>query len=316
MDKKELTVEKLVDKYGKDLELEFITGHGGGANAIRSAEITRPGLAFAGFLDVFSHDRIQIVGNTEMSYIRSLDADERARRFERILAFQIPCIIVTNANPIPEDIIALAGKHNVPLLRTPLMTTRVVSLLNSLLERFFAPEMQVHGELVDVFGMGTLIVGESGVGKSECALELVERGHRLVADDVVVLRRLSKYEIVGRSKDLAKYHMEIRGIGILNVEMLFGVSAICEEKRIDLVVQLEQWNEEREYERLGLEDHFRRFFDDVDVPEYIIPVMPGRNISIIVEMAALTQRLKNAGVNPAALLDKRIQMLAMNNDME
>ncbi len=309
MNIKELTVASLLEQCGKDMELELVTGDKGLKNVIRSAEITRPGLAFAGYLDVFSHDRIQIVGNTEMSYIRSLPAEERARRFERVLQFEIPCIIVTNANPIPEDFIERANEHNVPLLRTALMTTRLVSQLNAFLERYFAPEIQVHGVLVDVFGMGTLLMGESGVGKSECALELVERGHRLVADDIVILTRISKYDLVGRSPELIKYHMEIRGVGILNIEMLFGVASVIQEKRVDLVIQLEPWDESREYDRLGLEEQYHTFLD-VQVPEYVIPVQPGRNLSIIVEMAALTQRLKNAGCNPALELDARVRAMA------
>lgn len=313
MAKKELTVAELLAKCGRDMELELVTGQKGLENRIRSAEITRPGLAFAGFLDVFSHDRIQIVGNTEMSYIRSLSPLERAQRFERILQFQIPCIIVTNANPIPEDFLLKADEHRVPLLRSTLMTTRFVSQLNAFLERYFAPEVQVHGVLLDVYGMGTLIIGKSGVGKSECALELVERGHRLVADDVVILRRISKYDLVGRSPDLIKYHMEIRGLGILNIEMLFGVASVVEEKRVDLAIQLERWVESANYERLGLQEQYHQFFD-VQVPEYVIPVQPGRNISILVEMAALTQRLKNAGMNPAKLLDERVRLAAAGNN--
>jgi HPr kinase/phosphorylase len=312
---RELTVRQLLEQCGRDMDIELIAGKDGLNNIIHSAEITRPGLAFAGFLDVFSHDRIQIVGNTEMSYIRSLSPEERARRFERILSFEIPCIIVTNANPIPEDVIQQADRHKVPLLRSTLMTTRFVSQLNAFLERYFAPETQVHGVLVDVYGMGTLLTGKSGVGKSECALELVERGHRLVADDIVILRRLSKYDIVGRSGELTRYHMEIRGIGILNIETLFGVASVVEEKRVDLVVHLEKWIEGKEYERVGLESRYVTYFD-VQIPEYEIPVQPGRNPSIIVEMAALTQRLKNAGVNPAALLDEKFQKLALKAESE
>jgi len=313
MPAKELTVEGLLAQCGKDLDLELVTGKRGLSNVLRSAEITRPGLAFAGFLEVFSHDRVQIVGNTEMSYIRTLPPEERVSRFERVLQFKIPCIIVTNANPIPEDFINVADQHDVPLLRSPLMTTRLVSHLNAFLERYFAPEVQVHGVFLDVYGMGTLLMGKSGVGKSECALELVERGHRLVADDVVTLRRISKYELVGRSPDIIKYHMEIRGVGILNVEMLFGVASVAEERRVDLVIQLEPWDDNREYDRLGLEDKYHTFFD-VRVPEYIIPIQSGRNLSILVEMAALSQRLKNAHMNPAALLDEKLRAAAMENN--
>jgi HPr kinase/phosphorylase len=311
MARKELTVEALLSQCGRDMDLELVTGEKGLKNVIRTAEITRPGLAFAGFFDVFSHDRIQIVGNTEISYIRSLTPEERAQRFARIFQFQIPCIIVTNGNPIPEDFLQQANAHNVPLLRTTHMTTRLVSQLNAFLERYFAPETKVHGVLVDVYGMGTLLMGKSGVGKSECALELVERGHRLVADDMVILRRLSKYDLIGTSPDIIKFHMEIRGVGILDIEKMFGIASVIGEKRVDLVVCLEPWEEGKQYERLGLETDYHRFFD-VEVPKYTIPVQPGRNLSIIVEMAALLQRLKNGGLNPAELLDERIKNLSTN----
>jgi HPr kinase/phosphorylase len=169
----------------------------------------------------------------------------------------------------------------------------------------FAPAVNVHGELLDVYGMGCLIMGRSGVGKSECALELIERGHRLVADDIVILRRLSKEDLVGRSSEIAPYHMEIRGLGILNVEKLFGIAAVVEEKRVDLVIRLERWDESVEYERLGIDDKFYTIFD-VKVPEYVVPVQPGRNISIMIEMAALTQRLKNTGYHAARMIEEQI----------
>ncbi|AXA35555.1 MAG: HPr(Ser) kinase/phosphatase [Candidatus Hydrogenedentota bacterium] len=303
---KKLSIRELLDSCSQDMDLELVAGERGLQNVIRTAEITRPGLAFAGFYDVFAYDRIQIIGNTEMSYLRSLGQEERQNRLDRVFQFKIPCFIVTNANPIPKDFMEKAELYGVPLLRTTLMTTRLVSHLNAFLERFFAPEIGVHGELLDVYGMGLLILGASGVGKSEAALELVERGHRLVADDYVWLRRLSKYEIVGRSDQNIRYMMEIRGLGLLNVEMMFGVASVVEEKRVDLVVQLERWDESREYERLGLDERYHIFFDDVKIPEYIIPVQPGRNISLLLEMAALSQRLKNAGRHPADTLERQL----------
>lgn len=299
----EFTVETLIRLHGREMDLSVVTGSGGLSRRITSPELNRPGLAFAGFYDVFAHDRIQILGNTEMSYLRSLPAAERAERLSTTLSFPMPCIIVTELNEITPDVVAIADARGVPLLRTSLPTTRLVSLLNAELERVFAPTMNVHGDLLDVFGMGTLIMGSSGVGKSECALELIERGHRLVADDQVILRRLSKETLIGRSSDVLKYHMEIRGIGILDIEKLFGVAAVAEEKSLDLVVWLERWNEEVEYERLGIDQQTQLMFD-VEVPKYVIPVQPGRNISIMAEMAALTQRLKNSGVNPAKMMEE------------
>jgi len=298
----ELTIHALVSDCERDLELQVLAGEEHLGRVVATPELNRPGLAFAGFYEVFAWDRIQILGNTEVSYLNSLAPDDRRNRLEGTFQFQLPCIIFTNGNVISQDIIDCAKKHGTPLLRTELPTTRLVGMLTAYLERFFAPTANVHGNLLDVFGMGVLIMGSSGVGKSECALELIERGHRLVADDQVIIRRLSKEELIGRSSDVLKYHMEIRGLGILNLELLFGVASVVEEKRIELVVWLERWNENVEYERLGIDEEEHTIFD-VRVPKYKIPVQPGRNISIMVEMAALTQRLKTSGINPAQLMN-------------
>ena len=300
-----LTIKRLLNERGRETELEVLSGHEFLERPINSPELNRPGLAFAGFYEVFANDRIQIIGNTEMSYLNNLSQEERTRRLHGTLAFEIPCLVITNANEVAEDIVAIAGSHKIPLLRTALPTTRLLSMLNAYLERHFAPVTNIHGTLLDIFGMGVLIMGSSGVGKSECALELIERGHRLVADDQVIVRRLSKDELVGRFSDVLKYHMEIRGLGILNIEMLFGIASVLEEKRVELVVWLEKWNESVEYERLGIDDQAHTIFD-VRIPKYVIPVQPGRNISIMVEMAALTQRLKNTGINPAQLMEEAI----------
>lgn len=302
----ELTVEQLLAERGREMELAVVAGVNGLGNRIRSSELNRPGLAFAGFYDVFSHDRIQIIGNTEMNYLYSLSAEERVRRLTIAFEFDIPCVIVTNGSKVPEDCIHIADTNAIPILVSPLPTTRLVSILVNVLERVFAPQVNLHGVLLDVYGMGCLLRGRSGVGKSECALELVERGHRLVADDVVILRRLSKEELIGRSSDVLKYHMEIRGLGILNIEKLFGIASVVEEKRTDLVIRLERWDETVEYDRLGIDDKFETIFD-VQIPLYIVPVQPGRNISIMVEMAALTQRLKNTGFHPARVIEEEIR---------
>jgi HPr kinase/phosphorylase len=296
-----LTLETLVDSVGKAAELRLVSGSSRLHSRIDSPELNRPGLALAGFLEVFEPNRIQILGNTEISYLKSLDGPERARRLDATFSHPIPCLIVTANNEIPIEVKEVASRHEIPLLASPQPTTRVMSALHAFLDRVFAPMTNLHGDLLDVFGMGTLIIGESGVGKSECALELIERGHRLAADDQVMVRRLDKERLVGRRFDLLGYNMEVRGLGILNIEMLFGVASVVEEKQIDIVVRLERWNENREYDRLGIDTITHRILD-VDVPLYELPVQPGRNISIMVEMAALNQRLKNTGVNPARQL--------------
>ena len=303
--KKTLTVSQFYELGNKLLELRLLAGESGLANLITTSEWNRPGVAFAGFFDVFSYDRIQIIGNTEISYLQSLGKKERLNRLKRVCKYAIPCFIVTSTYPIPPEFIKIAEANRIPVLKSSLHTARLVGRLVNLLEQEFAPSMSLHGVLLDVFGMGVLIVGESGVGKSECALELIQRGHRLVADDVVILRRQSKTIVVGRSSPVTKHHMEVRGLGIINVESLFGAGAVCEEKTVDLVIWLEPWEQGKEYDRLGMEDQTRTVFD-VDIPEYMIPVEPGRNLSILVEVAAMNQRLKNTGFNPARSLNEQL----------
>jgi HPr kinase/phosphorylase len=303
--KKALTVRQFLETAGQMLDLRVIAGKAGLDNLIASNEYNRPGVAFAGFLGVFSFDRIQIVGNTEVSFLRSLGRRERLRRLKPIFRYAIPCFVVTSTYPIPPEFLEVAKANHIPVLKTHLNTSRFVSRLSYVLEQEFAPSMTVHGVLLDVFGMGVLITGESGVGKSECALELIQRGHRLVADDVVILQRRSKTTIVGSSSPVTKHHMEVRGLGIINVESLFGAGAVCDEKIVDLVIALEQWQQGKEYDRLGMEDRKRTIFD-VDIPEYVLPVEPGRNLSILVEVAAMNQRLKNTGFNPARTLDEQL----------
>lgn len=303
--KKTLTVRQMVELCDKVLEWNLVAGEGGLDNHITSPELNRPGLAFAGFLDVFSHSRIQIVGNTELAYLLNLTKRERLRRFRRICQFHIPCFIFTSTYTVPAEVVEIADQKNVPVFTTSYDTSRFVVRFINLLEREFAPSLTVHGVLTDVFGMGVLILGESGVGKSECGLELVQRGHRLVADDVVVLHRHSKTELVGTSSPITKHHMEVRGLGIINVESLFGAGAVCDEKIVDLLIWLEPWQRGKEYERLGIEDRMHTILD-VEIPEYTIPVEPGRNLSILIEVAAMNQRLKNTGFNPARSLDEQL----------
>jgi HPr kinase/phosphorylase len=293
--KKTLTVRRFLEIGGRLLNLRVIAGKAGLDNLITTNEWNRPGIAIAGFLDVFSFDRIQVVGNTEISFLRSFTSRERVRRLKRIFRYPIPCFVVTSTYLIPPEFIEAAEANRTPVLKSSLNTSRFVGRLMYLLEQEFAPSMNIHGVLLDVFGMGVLIVGESGVGKSECALELIQRGHRLVADDVVILQRRSKTAIVGVSSPVTKHHME----------SLFGAGAVCEEKIVDLVIALEQWRQGKEYDRLGIENRTRAIFD-VDIPEYVIPVEPGRNLSILVEVAAMNQRLKNTGFNPARTLDEQL----------
>ncbi|MCL5269169.1 MAG: HPr(Ser) kinase/phosphatase, partial [bacterium] len=300
-----LTVKELYELKSQDWELELVAGDGGLDATINTAELNRPGLALAGYYEVFSAERIQIIGLTESSFLKGLSPEERDRRIRRTLAFQIPCVIVTSAMEISEELRQICDERNIPLLRTSHITSPFQSDLGHYLERRLAPCWTMHGVMMDVFGMGVLIKGKSGVGKSECGLELIERGHRLIADDVVIVRRVGKDELVAEPSPNIGYHMEIRGIGIIDIELLFGVRAVREEAQISVIITLEKWDPEKEYERLGLSDHYATLFE-CKVPEYVLPVEPGRNIAKLIEVAALMQRLQDQGINVAKEFNKRI----------
>lgn len=302
---KPISVRRILEKKGAEWKLEMLTSEAGLDNTFSTSELNRPGLALTGFYEVFSADRIQILGLTEISYLRSLQEVERRRRLERIFEFYIPCVIITTSLEAPPDMIEIAEANRVPVLRTPLLTSNFSGHLSHFLDRELAPSWAIHGVMMDIFGVGVLIQGRSGVGKSECALELIERGHRLVADDIVVLRRVGNEQLVGTCSERLRYHMELRGIGIIDIESLYGVRSIRNEEVVSLLIRLERWDPKKDYERLGIKQQFTNLFD-CRVPEYILPVEPGRNISILVEVAALMQRLRNQGINPATQLNEQI----------
>jgi HPr kinase/phosphorylase len=300
-----ITVRQLLEDDGAALQLRILAGAEGLDRGLDVAEINRPSLALAGFTDKFSWDRAQVLGVTEAEYLQRVGRSLRARRIDRMFEFDMPCVILTtDIQPIPE-LLAASRRRGIPLLGTPLNTSDFCKTLGPRLEMIFAPRLQVHAGLVEIFGMGTLLIGRSGVGKSECALELIERGHRLVADDIVVLRRLPLNRVVGASNAMLRHHLELRGIGVVDVESLFGAGSVREFADIDLVVRLEKWDDRKQYERIGLDTPTTSFLD-VAIPEYTIPVEPGRNTSILVEVAALQQRLKNRGRNPAALFEQAV----------
>lgn len=311
---KPISVRKILEKRGQEWKLELLTGDGGLDNAFSTSELNRPGLALTGYYEVFSADRVQILGLTEISYLRALRPQDRLRRLKRIFEFYIPCVIITTSLEAPSELLELALENRVPILRTPLLTSNFSGHLSHFLERELAPSWAVHGVMLDVFGMGVLIQGRSGVGKSECALDLIERGHRLVADDIVILRRVGNEQLIASCSDRLRYHMELRGIGIIDVESLYGVRSIRDEEVVSLLIRLERWDARKNYERLGMRQNYTRLFD-CQIPEYVIPIEPGRNVSILVEVAALMQRLHRAGINPAANLNKQI-MATINTQRE
>lgn len=264
---------------------------------IRSAEIHRPGLAFSGFYDYFAFDRIQVLGKTEIWFLNKLSGTKRKTNLAKFFSYRIPCIIVAKNQSVPKDFLEQATHVRIPVFRAVYRTSICVSQITVFIENITAPETDVHGTLLDVYGVGTLLLGKSGIGKSECALELIERGHRLVADDVVKIKREGE-SVVGSSNETLQHHMEIRGLGIIDVNAIFGVGAIRNRKRVTLTVSLEKWSPKQEYDRLGLETKTYEILG-VKLPYFVLPVRPGRNIPILIEAAALTQRAKFMGHHSA-----------------
>jgi HPr kinase/phosphorylase len=300
-----LTVREMFQEESKELQLVLVAGETGGSKRITVSDLHRPGLALTGFTELFPYERIQILGNTELTYLEKLSPLERRQRYESILNEETPCIIVTGDSPAPKELIELGNAISLCIFKSYLPTTRFTSLLSNYLEVKFAPHTTVHGVLVDIYGVGCLILGKSGVGKSEAALELVHRGHRLVADDIVHIDRIAGNVLMGYGSELIKYHMEIRGLGIINIRNLFGISSVRTRKRVSLVFKLERWDEHREYDRTGLEEKQCEILG-VSLPELTIPVQPGRNASILIEVGAMDQRLKRMGYNTAKDLDSML----------
>lgn len=298
-----ITVKELLEEEGAELQLSLVAGKEGLKKFVTTSDLHRPGLGLAGFLEFFPYERIQIIGRTELTYLATLPQEERIKRLESLFSETTPMLIVTADLDVPEELIELGEKYKTCILRSKLPTTRLISLLSNYLEVKFAPHTIMHGVLVDIYGVGVLILGPSGIGKSEAALELVHRGHRLVADDVVHIDRIAGNVLMGYSSELIKYHMEIRGLGIINIRDLFGVSAVRTRKRISLVTELEEWDETKDYDRTGLEEKEYEILG-VKIPCLTIPVRPGRNISILIEVGAMDQRLRRLGKHSARELER------------
>ena len=282
---------------------------------IDGPDINRPGLELAGYADNFANDRIQLMGNVEMQYLYSLSDNERRDRMERLFKIGFPCIIIARNMEPCKDMLEMGIKYNIPVLRTEDTTTSFHSELNRYLCVQLAPRVTMHACFIEVYGEGVLITGSSGVGKSETALELVKRGHRLVADDIVEVRRVSNKTLVGTAPEIIRHLLEIRGIGFLDVKRLYGVGAVKMTENIQLVVDLERWEVGKEYDRVGIDDHFTDILG-IKVPSVKIPVMPGRNLAIIIEVAAMNNRQKMMGYNAAKELNKRVFENASNKGEE
>ncbi|MCM3244301.1 HPr(Ser) kinase/phosphatase [Cytobacillus oceanisediminis] len=299
----------IIEKFG----LELIAGEEGINRPITTSDISRPGLEMAGYFDYYPAERIQLVGKTELSFVEKLNNSEREIRLERLCTDITPGIIVTRGLDIPAELIEAAERESVPLLRSKQKTTRFSSLLTNFLESKLAPTTAVHGVLVDIYGVGVLITGKSGVGKSETALELVKRGHRLVADDCVEIRQEDEDYLVGNSPELIEHLLEIRGLGIINVMTLFGAGAVRSYKKISVVMNLELWDPKKQYDRLGLDEEKMKIID-TEVTKLTIPVRPGRNLAVIIEVAAMNFRLKRMGMNAAEQFTNRLSDVIEDGD--
>lgn len=292
---KKTKVSDLVQAF----QLEVMAGEDGLNRLIRVADLYRPGLEMAGYFAYHPRERVQILGKTELTFFETLTAEERKDRMKRMCSEEeTPCFCITRGMAAPYELLEEAANYGMPVLRTSMATTTLVSRITGFLENKLAPTTTIHGVLVDVYGIGMLITGTSGIGKSETALELVKRGHRLIADDAVEIRQAAENILVGNAPELIKHLLEIRGVGIINVMTLFGAGAIRNVKKITLVIRLETWQQDKEYDRLGLDEETTRIID-TDLPLVTIPVRPGRNLAVIIEVAAMNFRLKRMGYNAA-----------------
>jgi HPr kinase/phosphorylase len=305
----EVAVKDLLAPEAGDLGLRIVAGKKGLDRAIQMSRVQRPGLALTGYTDYIRYGRVQIIGGSEIGYLKTLPPKKRRDVLSKLVKRRITCFVLTKDLTPPPELLAEADSVDIPVLLTSIASTPFIKRLSSFLDERLAMRLHLHSVLVDVFGLGVLITGESGIGKSECALDLIDRGHRLVADDVVEIKRVSD-TLVGSSPDLTRYHMELRGVGVINIKDLYGVSSTRFTKRIELVVNLERWEAGREYERLGLKDETFLVLG-VALPLVRMPVAPGRNIAILVEVASRDRLLKARGHNAAqAFADRVDAMLA------
>lgn len=271
---------------------------------LENADVNRPGLQLTGYMEEFPYKRLQVIGSVEFNYLTSLDSKMQYERFRGILSYDIPAVIFSYNRQLNNDIVDLARYYNITLLRSPAKTTKLISDISDQLEYQLAPTTNVHGELLEVYGVGVLIMGKSSVGKSETALELVSRGHRLVADDMVDITAIDK-KIIGEAPENIRHFMELRGLGIINVRRLYGSGAIKLQSEVDLVIELEQWKDDYEYDRLGIDEHYIELLG-IKLPHLVVPVRAGRNIGLIIEVAAINQREKAFGYNAAKVMTDSI----------
>ncbi|MCF8240260.1 MAG: HPr(Ser) kinase/phosphatase [Melioribacteraceae bacterium] len=303
--KESITVKFLYANAKERFKLELLSKEVGFEKEIHDQNLHRPGLALAGFFELFSHDRVQIFGNTEMKYLSQLTIAKRAEILSKLFAYNIPCVLITNNNKPYDEILEMSEKYKIPIFGSTHSTTKLSYLISDFLDDQFAPRASIHGSFVDVYGAGMLFVGNSGIGKSEVALDLVERGHRLVADDVVIFTKKGEGILMGSGTELVKHFMEIRGIGIIDVRSMFGIRAIRFQKRLEVVIELEIWDDTSEYTRTGLDDSTITILG-VEIPYIKLPIIPGKNITVISEVIALNYLLKHYGYDAAKIFQNKL----------
>lgn len=308
---KKVRVSELVQQF----HLEIVAGEDGMRRIIITDDLNRPGLEMAGYFNYYPADRAQILGRTELAFLETLTSEERLDRMERLCQEETPCIIITRGLDTPSELIDIANERHIPVLRSTVATTILLSRITNFLEKKLAPSATIHGVLVDVYGVGMLITGGSGIGKSETALELVKRGHRLIADDAVEIRQTSDNHLFGTAPELIRHLLEIRGLGILNVMTLFGAGAVRNQTGISLVVKLENWQQDKQYDRLGLDEDTTKIIE-TEVPLLTVPVRPGRNLAVILEVAAMNFRLKRMGYNAALQFTNKLTEAISEEDYE
>ena len=300
-----VTVERFYTEQSSALELNLVAGASGLKRIIREPTVNRPGLALSGFTRYFANKRLQVIGNAEAFFLKSLAAEEQAKRYEAFFSYKVPCVVFSR-NLHPNRLCLKAAEQaRVPIFRCPMVTMKFINLATLALEMMFAPRGSEMGSMVDILGVGVIIRGESGIGKSESVLALIERGYSLVADDITKVTLVDGREVVGTSAEVTRDHMEVRGIGIINVAAMFGVKSIRHEKRVDLVITLKSWNEVADVDRLGLEQEYVKILG-IDVAHITLPVRPGRDLARLIEVAAFQTKLKSAGYNPAKELNDRL----------
>jgi HPr kinase/phosphorylase len=310
-----LTVRELIERKGDSLELEIVAGEDGLDREVRVPEVSSPGLVFAGFTQRFAADRLHVLGETEIAYLRSLSVPERTKTLELFMSFELPCVFVTKRQAIPRELSRLGKERGIPVVRSGLRTAEFYRRITPYLSEVFSPADEVHASLADVYGVGLLFIGRSGIGKSECVLDLVERGHRLVADDLVHVTRRGGGVLIGRANEIAHRYMEIRGVGLVDVMSLFGVRAVRQQKRIEVVVELQDWDVAKDVDRTGLDGRTTEILG-IHLPLVVIPLNPGKNLTVICEVVAMNHLLRYSGVDSARQFnDRLIKQMAEKSEL-